>query len=389
MALPFSYNARSLRVRWKTTLLAVGGIGLVVAVMLVLLAMADGFRLTLRATGRVDNAVIVQRGSSSELSSWVPLAQRNLLAVDARVARGADGQPLASPEIVVVANLPRRADARPTNVTLRGVTPRAFEVRGGIRITQGRAFRVGLAEIIVGERIAARIDGLEVGRAVTIQRREWRVVGLFVSTGGAFESEIWGDFEVMAAAFQRQGGSNSLVLRVRDPGSIGAFDRDVRADPQMQLRVQQERQYYENQSSAVTRPLMALAVLVGVVMGLGAVFGAMNTMFALVAARTREVGTLRALGFSRRAVLLTFVLESVLLAGVGGLVGCALALPINAFSGATGSTASFAEVAWAFRVTPAALGLCLAAAMVMGFFGGLLPALRAARLPIPLALRGK
>jgi ABC-type lipoprotein release transport system permease subunit len=387
MALPLTYNVRNLKVRWQVTMLAIGGIGLVVTVFMVLLAMAFGFQLTMRATGRTDNAIIVQRGSASELTSWVPLEQRERLVVDERVARGGDGQPLASPEVVVVANLPRRDTGEPTNVTLRGITPRAYEVRGGIRVIKGEPFEPGLYEVIVGERIAERIRDLDVGGTVKIQRQDWKVVGVFASVGGSFDSEIWGDLNVMGQAFQRRGGSNSVVVRLNDPSTIKAFDRQVRANPDMQLRVQEERQYYEDQSSAVTYPLMALAGFVVIVMGAGAVFGAMNTMYAIVAARTREIGTLRALGFSRRAILFSFVTESVFLALIGGAIGCGLSLFSNLFTGATGNTAGFAEVAWAFRVTPLAVAIGLVFALTMGFVGGLLPALRAARLPITSALR--
>lgn len=387
MALPLSYNVRNLRVRWQVTLLAISGIGLVVTVVVVLLAMAAGFRLALRATGLPVNAVVVQRGSASELTSWVPLRDRSVIAVDDRVARGADGQPLASPEVVVVANLPKRADGEPTNVTVRGVTPRAYEVRGGIEVTRGRRFTPGLFEIMAGERIAERMRGLDVGAKVKIQKQEWQVVGLFTSRGGAFESEIWGDADVMGPAFQRTGGSNSLVLRLKDASTLPALDKEVRGNPQMQLRVVGERKYYEDQAGPVAGPLLALAIMVAVVMGIGAVFGAMNTMYAIVAARTREIGTLRALGFSRRSILLSFVMESVFLALVGGVLGCLLALPANGLTGASGNTAGFAELAWAFKVTPEIVMGGLIFAVLMGLLGGLMPALRAARLPITSALR--
>jgi len=387
MALPISYNVRNLLVRWQVTLLAIVGIGLVVTVFVVLISMATGFRLALRATGEPGNAVVVQRGSGSELTSWVPLDDRNVIIVDARVARGADGQPLASPEVVVVANLPKKEGPDPTNVTVRGVTPRAYEVRGGIDITRGRKFTPGLYEIIVGDRMVDRIKGLDVGQKVKIQKQDWEVVGTFASRGGAFESEIWGDAEVMGPAFQRTGGSNSLVVRLKDASTLAAFDKDIRANPQMQLRVADEKKYYEDQAGVVAGPLMALAIFVAVVMGIGAIFGAMNTMYAIVAARTREIGTLRALGFSRRSILLSFVLESVFLAVVGGVLGCLLALPANGLTGATGNTAGFAELAWAFRVTPGTLAVGVAVAVFMGIVGGLLPAFRAARLPITSALR--
>jgi putative ABC transport system permease protein len=386
MALPISYNIRNLRVRWQVTLLSVGGIALVVAVFVVLASMSIGFQQALRATGRPDNAIVVQRGSTSELTSWVPLDQRNLLVVDARVARGADGQPLASPEIVVVSNKPRRSDGQPTNVTLRGVTPRAFEVRSGIDIRQGRRFTPGLREIVVGERIVERIQGLELGSTVRLQRADWQVVGVFTSQGGAFESEIWGDLDVMGPAFGRSGGSSSLTLRMTAPGEVAAFDRFIRTNPQMQLQAVEERKYYSDQAGPIATALIGLAVFVSVVMGVGAVFGAMNTMYAIVGARTREIGTLRALGFPRRSILVSFVLESVLLSLVGGVLGCVLALPMNGFSTGT-AQATFAEIAFAFRVTPGLVAAALCFAVVMGAIGGLLPAFRAARLPIAAALR--
>ena len=387
MALPIRYNIRNLRVRWQVTLLAIFGISLVVTVFVVLLSMAAGFQLALRATGRTDNVVLSQRGSGSELTSWTNRSLIPLVTVDERVARGGDGQPLVSTEIVVVANLPKKGTGAPTNVTVRGVTAKTFDVRGGIKFVAGRNFTPGLSEIVVGERLRDRMQGLDVGSKVKIQRREWEVVGVFSAEGGAFESEIWGDYEIMGPAFLRGGGANSVVMRVSDPSTIPAFAAAVKANPQLQHELKQERQYYEDQSGVVARPLLALAGFVSIVMGIGAVFGAMNTMYAIVAARTREVGTLRALGFSRSSILFAFVMESVFLALVGGVIGCLLAFPANGFTGATGNTAGFAEVAWAFRITPGNVTAGLVFALVMGFIGGLLPAFRAARLPITSALR--
>jgi ABC-type lipoprotein release transport system permease subunit len=387
MALPLSYNIRNIRVRWQVTLLSIGGIALVVAVFAVLLSMSEGFAATLRSTGRTDNAIIVQRGSASELTSAVPLDHRNLIVVDDRVARGADGQPLASWEWVVVLGLPKITDGMPTNVTLRAVTPRAFEVRGGIQVVEGRRFTPGLDEVMVGRRLTERIQGLRLGEAVKYQQKRFQIVGVFESKGGAFESEIWGDFDTFGALFQRGAGSNSLVVRMKDPAVIPDLDRWIRSQPQMQLQAVQERKYYEEQAGPLSRVLKSLAVFVALVMGVGAVFGAMNTMYAIVAARTREIGTLRALGFPRRAVLLAFVIESVFLALVGGAAGCILAWPMNGFSTGTGQTQSFSEVAFAFRITPEIVIWALAFAGIMGLVGGLLPALRAARLPITAALR--
>lgn len=386
MALPISYNIRSLLVRWQVTLLSIFGIALVVSVLLVLLAMVAGVQLALRSTGLQENAMIVQRGSGGELTSWIPLAHRNLIVVDPRVARGPDGQPLASPEIVIISNRPRRADGRPTNVTIRGVSSRAFEVRGGIEIVQGRRFTPGLYEVIVGERIAERIRDLDLGGAIALQRKDWQVVGIFRSRGGAFESEIWADLDTVGPAFNRTSGSSVLVVRMNDPATIPDLDKVLRADPQMEVEATEERRYYADQAGPVSSALIGLAVFVAAVMGVGAVFGTMNTMYAIVAARTREIATLRALGFSRRSILLSFVVESVFLALLGGVAGVLLALPADGFTTATGNV-SFSELAFAFHITPRAIAVGIAFAAIMGLIGGLLPAGRAARMPIPSALR--
>jgi putative ABC transport system permease protein len=387
MALPLSYNIRNVRVRWQLTLLAIGGVALVVAVFAVLMSMTEGFRTALRTTGRPDNAIIVQRGSGSELTSGVPLADRNMITVDERVARDAEGRPLASWELVVVVGLPRASDGQPANVTLRAVTPRAFEVRGGITVVEGRNFTPGLDEVIVGKKLTGRISGLEIGGNVKYQQKLFRIVGLFEATGGAFESEVWGDYDTLAAIFQRGSGSNSLVVRMKDPATIPDLDRWIRAQPQMQLQALPESQYYEEQAGPLAKVLQGLANFVAIIMGIGAVFGAINTMYAIVAARTREIGTLRALGFSRRSILVSFLIESVILAVIGGAIGCLLALPMNGFSTGTGQTQSFSEIAFAFRITPGIVLTGMAFAVVMGVLGGLLPALRGARLPITSALR--
>lgn len=387
MALPLYYNVRNVRVRWQLTLLAVGGIALVVSVFAVLMSMSEGFKAALRTTGRPDNAMIVQRGSGSELTSGVPLDDRNRIIVDERVARDAAGQPLASWEWVVVIGLPRTSDGSPANVTLRAVTRRGLEVRGGIAVTEGRMFTAGLDEVIVGRKLTQRIQGLAVGKTVKYQQKQFQIVGLFESQGGAFESEIWGDYDTLGAVFQRGAGSNSLVVRMKDPATIPELDRWIRAQPQMQLQALPERKYYEDQAGPLAQTLQGLATFVAVIMGIGAVFGAINTMYAIVSARTREIGTLRALGFSRRAILVSFLIESVILATIGGAIGCLLAFPMNGFSTGTGQTQSFSEIAFAFRITPDIVLTGMTFAVVMGVLGGLLPALRGARLPITSALR--
>jgi putative ABC transport system permease protein len=385
MALPFSYNLRNLIVRWRVTTLAIGAIALVVAVLVVLISMAQGFRIALQATGTTENAVLTQRGSTGELTSGISRDHANSVIVDSRVRRDADGRPLASPEVFVVASLPRH-DGVVTNVSLRGVTSRAFEVRHGVRIVRGRSFQRGLNELIVGRRAAERYAGVDVGSTVRLQRRDWVVTGVFEANGGGFESEIWGDLDVIAGAFNRRGGFQSVTLRLVDPASVTAFNAELQKNPRLQVQLIQERKYYDDQSAQVSLPLMALAAFVAIVMGIGAVFGAMNTMYAIVAARTREIGTLRALGFSRAAILFTFVTESTLLALVGGVLGCALAIPANGLTSAAGG-ANFAEVSFAFQITAPTLVTGIVLALLIGMAGGLLPAWRASRLPITAALR--
>ncbi|HVQ29061.1 MAG TPA: ABC transporter permease [Vicinamibacteria bacterium] len=385
MALPIRYNVRNIRVRWQVTILAIVGIALVVTVFVFLTAMSQGFQIALRASGRTDNAIIVQKGSNSELTSGISRGNASLMMVDARIARDDDGQPLATGEILVVANLKRKVDGGDVNVSVRGVMPKAMKVHGSMRILRGRMFQAGLDEVVVGERAAERF-GLDVDSLVKIQKHDWKVVGIFSADGSSFESEIWGDLYTMAEPLKRSGGYQSITVRLADPSTLEAFKKTYEDDPQLQAQVASERKFYEDQAGPTAGALMGLAGFVAVVMGIGAVFGAMNTMYAIVAARTREIGTLRALGFSRRSILFSFVTESVFLAIVGGVLGCILALPANGITSATNG-ANFSELAFAFRVTPFALAIGMAFAVIMGIVGGLLPATRAARLPITNALR--
>jgi ABC-type lipoprotein release transport system permease subunit len=387
VAIPIVYTVRNIRVRWRLTLLAVGGITLVVAVFAVLMAMSEGFSSALRSSGRTDNAMVVTRGSASEMLSEVPTSTRDLITADERVARFPDGRAMASWEAVMIMALPKRSDGRRTNVTLRGVPPEAFDVRGGIRVVAGRSFTSGLPEVIVGRRIRDRVRGLDLGATFPYRRREFTVVGVFESEGAAFESEVWGDFATLNAFFVRRTLLNCGVVRMKDPAAIPSLDRWIRSLPGSSLQAVAERTYYENQGGHVSMVLRALARLVAVVMGVGAVFGAMNTMYALVAARTREVGTLRALGFSRRAILLAFVAESALLAAIGGGLGCLLAFTVHGYTTGASNLQTFREVAYAFRITPTIVTAGMAFALVMGVVGGLLPSLRAARLPIATAVR--
>jgi putative ABC transport system permease protein len=386
MALPISYNVRSLYVRGRVTLLAIGGIALVIAVLIVLVAMASGFRIALQASGLPENAIVTQRGSTSEITSGIPRDALNVISVDNRIARDEAGNPLASPDMVVVAAMKRKQDGADVNVVIRGVTAMAFKVRPNVVVVEGRNFTPGLYEVIVGRKLFERMAGVELGRTLRMQRRDWTVVGVFEANGSGHESEVWGDKDAMAPAFGRGAGAQTLTVRMKDPTQVAAFDEELQRNPRMQVQLVPEQQYYEQQSAGVSGALLALAVFVAVVMGIGAVFGAMNTMYAIVAARTREIGTLRALGFSRLAILTAFVIESTCLAIVGGALGCLIALPANGITSAAGG-ANFAEVAFAFRITPTSLIVGMTLAVMMGIAGGLLPSFRAARLPITSALR--
>jgi putative ABC transport system permease protein len=387
MALPLAYNIRNLRQRWKVTLLAISGIGLVVAVFVTLLAMENGFRIALRSTGSPLNGIVTQRGSMSELTSWINIGDADVIEVDPRVARDSDGKPMASCEVVVLTTRPRRSDNQPANITFRGVSPEGFKVRNNVKIVEGRNFTPGLYEAIVGKKIADRVSGLNIGDSFTVQKRTFKIVGLFTADGSSFESEIWGDYDAMAPAIGRNGGCESLTLRLSDPRTLAAFDKEVRANPRVQLQIDSEPKYYENLAGPTAGALLGLAAFVAVVMGIGAVFGAMNTMYAIVSQRTREIGTLRALGFSRFSILVSFVMESVMLALIGGVLGCLVALTMNGYTAGTGQTQSFSELAFAFKITPNVLIFGIVFAVLMGFIGGLLPALRAARMPITRALR--
>ena len=375
-----------MRARWRVTVLAICSIALVVAVVDVLMSMSEGFATTLRSTGRPDNVIILERGAM-EMASTVTLAQRNVILDDPRLARGPDGQPVAAWEVLTVIALPRKANGRRASVRLRLVSAKAFEVRGGIRMTAGRRFTHGLDEVVVGQRIIDRVRGLALNGTVRFRRKEFKIVGIFESSGAAFESEIWADFDTASPLFGRGTDVKSIVARMKDPAQIPAFDRWMRNQPGLRQQALPEVQYYENQSGVVSTTLKALAALVAVFMGAGAVFGAMNTMYAIVAVRTREIGTLRALGFARGAILFSFVAESALLALVGGVLGCLLAFGTHGYSTSVSNMQSFSEVAYAFRVTPRIIASGMVFAWVVGVVGGLLPALRAARLPIAMAVR--
>ncbi|HEV3060118.1 MAG TPA: ABC transporter permease [Vicinamibacterales bacterium] len=386
MGLIGSYNLRSMVVRKATAAMTAGGIAMVVAVFVMTLAIAQGFRATLVASGSPQNAIVLRKGATAETTSGVLRSDVPLVETLPQVARGADNRPLASPELVVAIAVPRISDNQPANVPARGVGPRAFEVRDSLKIIEGRRFAPGTREINVGRLAVGRFKGLTLGSEVKFAAATWTVVGIFAAEDASFESEIWGDVDLMMPAFQRN-GYQSITVKLADPSMFDSFKATVEGDPRMYLQPQREQDYYTAQSQVMTTVIRVFGTFVTLILSIGAMFGAMNTMYAAVAYRTREIGTLRALGFSRLKIVTAFLAESTALAVIGGLIGCVLALPVHGLSTGTTNFSSFSEVAFKFRITPGLLVAGVVFSAFMGALGGLLPALRAARIPVARALR--
>ena len=373
-------------VRKATAAMTAGGIAMVVAVFVMTLAIAQGFRATLVASGSPDNAIVLRKSATAETVSAVLRTDVPIIESLPQIARGADGRPLASSELVVIIALPRQTDNQPANVPVRGVGPRAYEVRDSLKIVEGRRFTPGTREINAGRLAVGRFKGLTLGSDVKFGAATWKVVGIFTADDAAFESELWGDVDLMMPAFQRD-GYQSMTVKLADPSMFDSLKAAVEGDPRLHLQPRREQEYYAEQSRAMTTVIRVFGTFVTVILSIGAMFGAMNTMYAAVAYRTREIGTLRALGFSRFRIVTAFLAESIALAIVGGVLGCILALPVHGLSTGTTNFTSFSEVAFKFRITPILMAGGLVFSAVMGAVGGLLPAIRAARIPVARALR--
>ncbi len=387
MAVPISYNVRSvLRRPWSTLATAVG-IGLVVAILVLALALANGFQQSLVATGSAQNALVMRTGADSELTSGIDRDGVSILRGLTDVAVGAGGRPLVTSDMVVLINQERTGGKGSSNVTIRGIDREGLVLRDRVKITAGRMFEPGAAELVVGTRIATRFVGFGLGDQVKLGQRAFTVVGLFEADGTAFESEVWGDVAILSPVL-RGGGYSSVTFRMKDPARFAALKKELEADPRLGVQVQREDTYYANQSQGLATTIRIAGVFIVLIMAVGAVFAAMNTMFAAVGSRTREIATLLTLGFGPFAVMAAFVLESVIVALVGGVVGCLLALPINGMATSTTNFATFSEVAFAFQITPSILGAGLVFAFALGVVGGILPAWKASRLPLAAAMRG-
>jgi putative ABC transport system permease protein len=380
-------NLQSIPQRAGASLVIVVGIAGVVAVLVAMLSMAAGLEKTLSSTGRLDRALVLRGGSNAELSSALDRASATLIAQDPAVLRDADGQPLASAELIVIAEVPRKGQRSGANVSLRGVPPQGFAIRPELRIVEGRRFRPGLREIVVGRGAQRQFAGLEVGATLSFRGSDWRVVGSFESGGDGHESELWADAEALQSAFGRNGYS-SVLLQLPSVDAFPALQRRLTGDPQLTVDVKRERDYFSAQSEQLSFLIGLLTNVIAVIMAIGALFGALNTMYAAVSARTQEIGTLRALGFGSAAVIASVMAEALALACLGGALGALIAYAL--FNGYSVSTlgAGFTQVAFNFAVTPALLGQGLVWSLLIGFLGGLMPALRAARLPVTAALRG-
>jgi putative ABC transport system permease protein len=366
---------------------AVFGIAGVVAVLVGVLSIAAGFRRAMTVSGTADSAIVLRTGADSEMMSGFGHASTRIIADAPGVARTPEG-PLASSELFVIINLPKRSSNSDVNVPLRGVEQAAFPVHGQVKLVEGRAFEPGKNEVIVGVGAAREFAGMEVGGSLRVGRSDWPVVGVFSADGGVAESEIWTDAPVLQAAYNRGNSFQSVYVRLNSPEAFTTFKDAVTTDPRLSAKVMRLSEYYASQSTAVTTLITTLGVLIASLMAVGAVFGALNTMYSSVAARTREIATLRALGFGRGAVVVSVMLESIALAIGGGAFGAGLAYFVfNGFHSATMNWQSFSQITFAFAVTPQLLVLGVVLATVIGLIGGLLPAIRAARQPIASALR--
>jgi putative ABC transport system permease protein len=384
--IPLSYIARNLWTRRLTTALTAGGLALVVFVFATVLMLDEGLRRTLVTTGEYDNVVVIRKGSETEIQSGIARDQAGVIETHPAVAIGPEGKPLAAKETVVLISLLRRGDSRPSNVVIRGTSTTGLALRPQVRVREGRMFRPGTSEIVVGSSIAARFDAAALGSRMSFAQREWTVVGIFDAGGSGFDSEVWGDADQLMQAFRRNAYS-SLVLRLARTDLFERLRADIDTDPRLSNESKREQTFYSDQSRALSTFINVLGLTLSIIFSIGAMIGAMITMYASVANRVGEIGTLRALGFKRRAVLGAFLAEALLLGFVGGLAGVLLASLMQHASFSTINFQTFADLSFRFVLTPEVAVKSMLFALAMGLLGGFLPAIRAARLGIVDALR--
>ena len=386
MELLLFYSLRNLLARRLTTLLTAGGMGLVVFVFAAIIMLAEGLQQTLVDTGSYDNALIIRRSAETEMQSTLYRAQAGIVESQPEVALGQDGRPLLAREVVVLIALPKRGSASRTNVVIRGIGPGSLALRPQIKLIAGRLPQPGSTEIMVGQSVAQRFQGVELGASLNFATRNWTIVGIFDAGKTGFSSEIWGDVDQLMQAFRRPVYS-SILFRLRDPGRFPELKQRIETDPRLTLEAYLEPDYYRKQSEMMATFLRILGLSLTLIFSFGAVVGAMITMYAAVANRTTEIGTLRALGFQRSNILLAFLLESLFLGFLGGVLGLLCASVLQVISVSTTNFQTFSELAFSFVLTPRIVMQALAFALIMGLLGGILPAIRAARMNLVEALR--
>src|SRR6266704_776083 len=387
MAIPLVYNVRSVKARWTSTIVAVVGIAGTVGVFVAMLSLARGFKATLVSSGSADNALITRAGATSEMTSTVSLDSVKIIQDARGIASGADG-PLLTPEAVLMAPIPLLSTGTDANVELRGVSPNVLAIRSNVKIIEGRMFRPGLSEIVVGKNAQATYTGLTLGSTIGLGSSRWQVVGIFDAGGSAFDSEVWGDAHLLNGAYKRPDTfSQSVTVRLASPAALQKLKDSLTADPRLNVDVTREIDYYAKQSTRMTQLINTLGGFVALIMAIGAVFGALNTMYSAVAERGREIATMRALGFGGPSVVFSFLVEALLISFTGGVIGCLAVLPLNGLTTSTMNFQTFSNLAFAFKITFDLLWMGVLFALVMGVLGGMPPAIRAAQRPVASALR--
>ena len=386
MKIPLIYNVRSLARRPVSSAMTALGVALVVGVFIAMLALANGFRTALIRTGSADNVLVLRKGADSELASGISRDNAAIIAALPEIAAASDGRPLVSPEVFVPMSLDAASGNGDRLVVARGVTRQAFEVRHNVRIVEGRSFAPGRDEVVIGSAIASYLAHSAVGDTIHFAGRGWLVAGHFTAGGSAFESEIWGENEQLMPVLRGE-FFQVVAFRLKSPALFDEAKRKLENDPRLQVDAHRESEFYASQSIVLRRILNFLAIFITGIMAIGAVFGAVNTMYAAVASRTGEIAVLLTLGFRPRSVLASFLAEATFLALVGGVLGCLVALPINGIVTSTTNWSSFSQIAFQFLVTPRILALGVLFSLVMGLVGGFFPARRASRLPVVQAIR--
>jgi putative ABC transport system permease protein len=386
-SVPISYNFRNIRARWTSTIVAIIGIAGTVGVFVAMLSLAKGFRATLVASGAADNVLVLRAGSPTEMMGGVTLDSVKVVQDEPGVARDSSG-PLVTQEVVGVMPFPLISTGTDANVQVRGVSANVLRIRKFVKIVQGKMFEPGLSELVVGKNASKTYAGLTLGNTVRFGGGQWKVVGVFDAGGSSFDSEVWCDGKIFSDVLKRpENIFQSATVHLNSPEDFQHFKDSIGTDPRLNLDVMREVDYYAKQSRTMTTLITVLGGLVAAIMAIGAVFGALNTMYSAVAERGREIATMRALGFSHASVILSFLFEALLISFAGGILGCLAVLPLNGFTTSTMNFQTFSNLAFAFKITFDLLLLGVLFALVMGILGGVLPAIRAAYRPVAVALR--